>query len=128
PLDHTAVLATLRDWLHIPSTTMLPSRRIAAAPTLEFLLTRATPRTDLPALPQPHQPLLPLSAVQEQAQPLNELQFSMVIAVESARRQRALAAEEIGSLRQHVPTKAQVLAFFLGAGLLPTIPPASSSM
>jgi phospholipase C len=128
PLDHTAVLATLRDWLHIPSTTMLPSRRIAAAPTLEFLLTRETPRTDHPAMPQPHQPLLQLSAVQEQAQPLNELQFSMVTAVESARRQRALTAEEIASLRQHVPTKAQVLAFFLGAGLLPTIPPASSSM
>ena len=35
PYDHTSILATLRDWLAIGEDVMLPSARIAAAPTLE---------------------------------------------------------------------------------------------
>ncbi len=53
PYDHTSVIATLRDWLHIPEQRMLPSRRVASAPTLEHLLTRAEPRAEVPALPFP---------------------------------------------------------------------------
>jgi phospholipase C len=48
PFDHTSILATLRDWLSIPASAMLPSQRIKAAPTLEFLLTRDQPRDSLP--------------------------------------------------------------------------------
>lgn len=50
PLDHTSILATLRDWLEIPAARMLPSRRIAQAPTLEYVLTRKEPRPDVPTL------------------------------------------------------------------------------
>lgn len=53
PYDHTSVLATLRDWLQIPPDRMLPSARVADAPTLAQVLTRSTPRTDMPAIPYP---------------------------------------------------------------------------
>jgi phospholipase C len=47
PLDHTSVLATLRDWRGLSSgyDSMLPSPRIAAAPNLGFVLTEAEPRS-----------------------------------------------------------------------------------
>jgi hypothetical protein len=41
PYDHTSVLATLRDWQEIPEDEFLPSPRIAAAPTLDALLTES---------------------------------------------------------------------------------------
>jgi len=53
PYDHTSVIATLRDWLRIPQSAMMKSRRVEAAPTLEHLLSRAEPRKDLPAMPFP---------------------------------------------------------------------------
>jgi len=53
PYDHTSILATLRDWLEIPAAQMLPSRRIASAPTLAQVLTLTEPRTDLPQIDAP---------------------------------------------------------------------------
>lgn len=53
PYDHTSVLATIRDWQRIPKDRMLSSRRIAAAPTLEHLLTRSEARREIPAIPYP---------------------------------------------------------------------------
>jgi phospholipase C len=53
PYDHASILATLRDWLVISDTDMLPSGRIAAAPTLAQVLTLASPRTDKPAVMPP---------------------------------------------------------------------------
>ena len=43
PYDHTSILATLRDWLNLSKDPkkFLPSPRIAAAPTLDRVLTRA---------------------------------------------------------------------------------------
>lgn len=52
PYDHTSILATLRDWLAIPEAIMLPSRRIAAAPTFENILTLENPR-EMPTIPKP---------------------------------------------------------------------------
>lgn len=42
PYDHTSILATLRDWFNLNAdpTKFLPSPRIAAAPTLDRVLTR----------------------------------------------------------------------------------------
>jgi phospholipase C len=51
PFDHTSILATLRDWLGIPREEMLPSARIAAAPTFGNVLTRTDPRRDDPVEP-----------------------------------------------------------------------------
>lgn len=53
PYDHTSVIATLRDWLHIPQSAMLKSRRVEAAPTLDHLLTRSEPRKEIPEIPFP---------------------------------------------------------------------------
>ncbi len=50
PYDHTSILATIRDWLQIPEEKMLSSARIEKAPTIGTVLTRTTPRTDLPAV------------------------------------------------------------------------------
>jgi phospholipase C len=54
PLDHTSVLATLRDWQGLSSifNTMLPSPRITAAPNLAYVLTEASPQS-WPTLPTP---------------------------------------------------------------------------
>lgn len=54
--DHTSILATLRDWVDPigeHQRKMLKSARIKAAPKLDMVLTRATPRTDLPQIPPP---------------------------------------------------------------------------
>ena len=77
PYDHTSVLATLRGWLSIPPDKMLPSRRIAAAPTLAQLLTLERPRTTLPAIPQPVTEVVETSTFL----PPNTLQRSMVSAL-----------------------------------------------
>jgi len=80
PYDHTSILATLRDWLEIPASKMLPSARIASAPTLEQVLTLTVPRDDIPNIEAPAanfiQPAL--------SEPLNDLQKSLVAG--SARR------------------------------------------
>ncbi|NKI70131.1 phosphoesterase [Collimonas pratensis] len=74
PCDHTSILATLRDWIGIAPADMLPSKRIAAAPTLEQVLTLATARSDLPsiAVPAANWQPPPMST------PLNDLQKSLV--------------------------------------------------
>jgi phospholipase C len=53
PYDHTSILATLRDWIGIAPSDMLPSERIAVAPTLAQVLTLNTPRSDLPDIGAP---------------------------------------------------------------------------
>jgi phospholipase C len=52
PYDHTSILATLRDWLRIPTELMLPSKRIAAAPVFCQILTLTTAR-EMPVISQP---------------------------------------------------------------------------
>lgn len=118
PFDHTSILATLRDWLAIPAAAMLPSQRIAAAPTLEFLLTCDQPRDTLPAV-APLAPSLALPAVADPAtKPVNDLQLSMLAAVETVRQQRELPPQEIEHLRQRMPTVAHMLKYFEDAGMI----------
>ena len=119
PFDHTSVLATLRDWLSIPAELMLPSQRIVAAPTLELLLTLDQPRGDLPVIPaaHPHSSLLALAA--HAMAPLNDLQLSMIVALEAQRLGRALQPLEVQLLRQRVPNVTHLASFFHGAGRLP---------
>jgi len=59
PYDHTSILATLRDWLGIGGASMLSSARIAAAPTLEHVLTLSAPRTETPTLAAPASRIVP---------------------------------------------------------------------
>ena len=102
PYDHTSILATLRDWLAIPATTMLGSARVAAAPTLEQVLTLAAPRTDRPTIAPPTATVTqpPMTA------PPNDLQRSLVAG--SARRFGLDPAAAVAS----VPTRAHAVDFF----------------
>ncbi|CAB3791130.1 alkaline phosphatase family protein [Pararobbsia alpina] len=98
PYDHTSILATLRDWLGIPASAMLPSARIAKAPTLDAILTLSDARTDLPniAAPLGHYDRPALTA------PPNDLQKSLVAA--SARRFGLDPKAAVASMdtRQHI--------------------------
>jgi phospholipase C len=77
PLDHTSLLATLRDWLAIPQLQMLASQRVAAAPNLFHVLSLGTPRTDVPQIAIPRMPRTEAAP----DQPLNDLQKSILSAV-----------------------------------------------
>jgi phospholipase C len=116
PFDHTSILATLRDWLQISDVTMLPSERIKAAPTLEFLLTRDRPREDLPEVAPVSDAVSRRTAVAPTT-PVNDLQLSMMAAVESVRRQRSLQPTEIEQLRQKSPTVGHLRQYFSDAGM-----------
>ena len=72
--DHTSILATLRDWIGISSSDMLPSARIAAAPNLAQVLTLSQPRTDIPTVPRPLRDAPPASL----SLPPNPVQQSLV--------------------------------------------------
>jgi phospholipase C len=74
PYDHTSVLATLRDWLSIPPSSMLPSKRIADAPTLEQVLALSEPRTSAPTIPPPSATV----SATPVTLPMNDLQKSLV--------------------------------------------------
>lgn len=55
PYDHTSILRTLRDWAGLPDD-VLPSARIRNAPSFASVLTRTSPRQDLPSLRPGAQP------------------------------------------------------------------------
>jgi phospholipase C len=117
PFDHTSILATLRDWLAIPDSAMLPSQRIKAAPTLEFLITRKQPRDTLPVVSPLRHPVAILAVANLQATPVNDLQRSMIAAVEAVRQQRELQPQEIMDLRQRLPTVAHMAQYFKDVGM-----------
>jgi phospholipase C len=75
PLDHTSILATLREWLAIPADKMLPSQRIAQAPTLDYVLTRTSPRADKPSIQSPESASLTSTSL---SLPPNDLQKSLI--------------------------------------------------
>jgi phospholipase C len=117
PFDHTSILATVRDWLAIPDSAMLCSQRIKAAPTLDFLITRDQPRDALPTVAPLADPLAMLAVADLPATPVNDLQLSMIAAVESVRQQRELKPQEIEHLRQRVPTVAHMAKYFEEVGM-----------
>jgi phospholipase C len=101
PYDHTSVLATLRDSLPIPAAKMLKSQRIAAAPTLEQVLTLTRPRTDVPVITSAPAVSVPTDLML----PPNSLQISMVAA--AAQYKRLNAVVEVAKIR----TRQDVLDF-----------------
>ncbi|WP_246793848.1 alkaline phosphatase family protein [Burkholderia perseverans] len=102
PYDHTSILATLRDWLAIPNDSMLPSTRIAAAPTFEQVLTLSEPRTELPKISEP---LLDFIHPSPDA-PINDLQLSLVSG--SAHRFNL----DVGAVTASVTARAHAVTFF----------------
>jgi hypothetical protein len=63
------------------------------------------------------QPVAMLAIANLPATPVNDLQLSMVAAVEAVRQQRELQPEEIEHLRQRVPTAAHMAQYFKDAGM-----------
>ncbi len=120
PYDHTSILATLRDWLDIAPADMLASKRIAAAPTLEPLLTLDTPRADLPAIAAPPATGFVATSL---TRPLNDLQKSLV----SGTALRA-GLNPTATLKS-MPTRQHALDFFqnLPGGNTPTGPSGSAN-
>jgi len=57
-------LATLQDWLKIPEDKRLASNRVKNAPKIGDVLTRSTPRTDLPAIAKPTTRLIAVNDLQ----------------------------------------------------------------
>jgi phospholipase C len=108
PYDHTSVLATIRDWLNIPSAKMLSSARIKAAPEFGNVLTRATARTDYPVI-TPQESLTAWRAMPN-AVP-NDLQKSIMVALETNRIGRSLAPHEVADFLAKVPTRQQMLSY-----------------
>ncbi|GAB3385971.1 alkaline phosphatase family protein [Lysobacter fragariae] len=94
PLDHTSVLATLRDWLGLTSTfqSMLPSPRIAAAPNLAYVLTEANAQS-WPTLPAPPASLLSIPEPSDDM-PLNGVQKGILIGAAGVARGRPYTPEE----------------------------------
>ncbi len=117
PFDHTSVLATLRDWLAIPSSAMLPSLRITAAPTLESVLTRGLRRGPRRAAGRPAALAAVPAAPGGPTAPLNDLQASMLHAVARMRMQRELSPAERVQLATQVPTVGHLVQYFAAAGL-----------
>jgi phospholipase C len=107
PYDHTSILATIRDWLSIPSDKMLPSARMKAALEFGNVLTRATPRPDRPTV-TPQESLTAWRVMPDLAP--NDLQKSIIIAMETKRLGRTLAVHEVKDLAK-MPTRRQMLSY-----------------
>ena len=81
PYDHTSILATLRDWKQLdadPAHPFLPSPRVAAAPTLQRILTRSdeNKRTNWPSITAVH----PRESDEELlSRPIDDLQMSIIV-------------------------------------------------
>jgi hypothetical protein len=84
---------------------------------LEFLLTRDVPRDALPEVAALAHPLAMLKMIDDVTTPVNDLQLSMIAAVESVRQQRELQPQEIEHLRQRAPTLAHMVNYFEDAGM-----------
>jgi len=110
PLDHTSILATLRDWLQIPASVMLPSARIKAAPTFSNILTLSEPRSDHPHI-EPRQDAAAAVSPQASAEP-NDLQKSIAMALECKRLGRSLAMPEIHEVLSKIPTREHLVDLF----------------
>jgi hypothetical protein len=101
-------LATIRQWLKVPSDKMLPSARIKAAPDFGNVLTRTTPRTDLPVT-TPLESLAAWRVAPDVA--TNDLQKSIVIAMETKRLGRSLAVHEVQALTAKTLTRSQMISY-----------------
>jgi phospholipase C len=105
PYDHTSILATLRDWpfLNLDKSKFLPSPRIAAAPTLDRVLTRAkgAENRDWPDI----QPKCRIDGTDvSQNTPLNDVQRSLLAG------QKVLDANEHPAVIMHQAMKQRTFA------------------
>lgn len=108
PYDHTSILATLKKWLQIPSSAMLSSARIASAPTFDTVLTLSVPRSGLPEITPRSDSLTAFRTLM--SEPPNDIQKSIIVALESKRLGRSLAITEVHDLLSKFPTRGLMMA------------------
>jgi phospholipase C len=120
PLDHTSVLATLRDWqgLSAAFAANLPSPRIAAAPNLAYVLSETGPQ-DWPSLPTPPAALA-IIPPPDDSEPLNSVQQSVLIGASGIAAGRPLTAPEVIAARARLQTHGDGRAFLMA--LQPHLP------
>ena len=115
PLDHTSILATLRDWQQMDknfASPFLPSPRIQRAPTLDYLLTlseqdKNTNWPDIPATCNPD------STDESLSMPINDLHMSLMIGEASLRAGVShIGKEAVAELRQKIKTYQDVIDYF----------------
>jgi phospholipase C len=71
PYDHTSMIATILSWKNIPKEQWQLGERVANAPTFENVLTRSTPREDIPAVDVSEMFRIPLSPAKTAIHPLH---------------------------------------------------------
>lgn len=120
PLDHTSVLATLRDWQGLSASfaTTLPSPRIAAAPNLAYVLNETSPQP-WPSLPTPPAALAVIPEPDD-SEPLNSVQQSVLIGASGLAAGRPLTAPEVISAKARLQTHGDGRAFLMA--LQPHLP------
>jgi len=120
PLDHTSVLATLRDWqgLGAAFATTLPSPRIAAAPPLAFVLTESAP-LPWPTMPPPSVTLADIAEPAD-GEPLNSVQQSVLIGASAIAAGRPLTEAETVAALARLQTHGDGRAFL--TALQPHLP------
>lgn len=107
PYDHTSLLATLRDWKSKQlAGSFLPSPRIAAAPTVQPLLTLddSNRRTDWP---QVSSTCTPAPAADVEDAPVAELHMSLVVGARAMLEGKHPGPAAVAELRQRVQTTGQ---------------------
>ncbi len=111
PFDHTSILATLRDWLMIPDALMLPSQRVAVAPTLDAVLNLTTGRQDRPAISSTCTP----SATRHFAlEPPNPRQLGMAAALIHKRSGQTVAEPVVRQVLSSLRSREDVARFLVG--------------
>jgi len=120
PLDHTSVLATLRDWqgLSAAFAANLPSPRIGAAPNLAYVLTEPNAQP-WPTLPTPPASLAVIPEPDD-SEPLNGVQQSVLIGASGIAAGRPLTAAEATAARERLKTHGDGRAFLMA--LQPHLP------
>lgn len=120
PLDHTSVLATLRDWQGLSSAfaSQLPSPRIASAPNLAFVLTETTAQS-WPTLPPPPAAQAVIPEPDDSA-PLNSVQQSVLIGASAIAAGRPLTEAETQAALARLQTHGDGRAFLMA--LQPHLP------
>lgn len=114
PYDHASILATLRDWKKLdqdPAHPFLPSPRIAAAPTLQRVLTRseANKNTEWPTLIRSRRVKTERGILNR---PINDLQMSLLVGEETQRQGDVhIGVPAVAQLRGSVQTHRNMIAF-----------------
>lgn len=108
PYDHTSILSTLQSWKRIPGSSMPPSKRTQSAPTLDPILTRSTPREDLPEIAPPDRAK---ATGTDDSAPPNDIQLGMVVAAATRREGRSLSEQAVKDLLAPIKTRADAIEY-----------------